>query len=80
MCIQYIKTEEADMLVAPPFISLAILNQLEKLEAAKAAYLWLPSDTFGYLSLPFLTCPYLSLPVLTCPYLSLPFLTFPYLS
>ena len=41
------------------------LNQLEKLEAAKAAYLWLPLVTFPYLTLPFLTFPYLSLPFLT---------------
>ena len=30
-------------------------NQLEKLEAAKPAYLWIPLDTFGYLWLPLLT-------------------------
>ena len=51
-------------------------NQLEKLEAAKAAYLWLPFltfpclplVTFGYLSLPFLTFPYWTLFILTEPY------------
>ena len=36
-------------------------NQLEKLEASKAAYLWLPLVIFPYLLLP-LTFPYLSLP------------------
>ena len=49
-------------------------NQLEKLEAARSAYLFLPFLTFPYLSLPFLTFPYLSLPFFTFPYLSLPFL------
>ena len=49
-------------------------NQLEKLEAARSAYLCLPFLTFPYLSLPFLTFPYLPL------HLSLPFLTKPYLS
>ena len=49
--------------------------QLQKLECAKAAYLWLPFLSFGYLSFPSL-----SLPFLTFPYLSLSFLTFPYLS
>ena len=37
------------------------LNQLEKLEAAKTAYLWLPFLTFSYLSLPILTVPYCAL-------------------
>ena len=46
-------------------------NQLEKLEAARSAYLCLPSLTFPYLSLPFLTFPNLSLPFHTFPYLSL---------
>ena len=36
------------------------IKKLEKLEAAKVAYLWLPFVTFCYLSLPFLTFPYLS--------------------
>ena len=44
-------------------------NQLEKLEAARSAYLCLP-----YLSLPFLT------PFLTFPYLALLCLTLPYLA
>ena len=52
------------------------INQLEKLEAARSAYLCLPSLTFPYLSLPFLTFPNLSLPFHTFPYLSL--LTFPW--
>ena len=43
--------------------------QLEKLEAAKAAYLWLPFLTFGYLFLPLVNFPYLSLTFL---YLLLP--------
>ena len=58
------------------------INQLEKLEAAKAAYLWLPLDNVGYLWLA-----YLSLPVLTfsflplnLSYISLPVLTFPFLT
>ena len=63
------------------FISLGCINfnQLEKLEAARSAYLWLPFLTFPYLSLPILPFPYLSLPFLTYPYLSFPFLTFPVL-
>ena len=36
-------------------------NQLEKLEAARSAYLWLPL-VFGYLWLPFLIFGYLSWP------------------
>ena len=45
-------------------------NQLEKLEAARSAYLWLPF--LPYLSLPFLAFPALpyALPLLTKPYLS----------
>ena len=39
-------------------------SQLEELECAKAAYLWLLLVTFSYLSLPLLTFPYLSLPFL----------------
>ena len=54
------------------------INQLEKLEAAKSAYLWLLLIIFGYLSSPFVTFHYLSLPFPTFPYLSLPFLTGPY--
>ena len=74
------------------YLSLTIY-QLEKLEAVRSAYLWLPLIIFPYhpylffpyLSLPFLTLPYLlfpylSLPFPSFPYLSLPFLTFPYLS
>ena len=49
-------------------------NQLEKLEAAKPAYLWIPLDTFGYLCS--LSFPYLSVLFLTFPYLWLSFLTF----
>ena len=41
-----------------------IYKQLEKLECAKAAYLWFHFLAHGYLSLPFLTFPYLSLPFL----------------
>ena len=63
-------------------------NQHEKLEAAKAAYLylWLTFVTFPYLWLPFVTFTYLSLPLLTFPNLqnlSLTFFTlftFPYIS
>ena len=55
-----------------------LLDQLEKLECAKAAYLLLPL-IINYLWLPFLTIPYISLPFLTFLYLSYPFLTFPYL-
>ena len=39
-------------------------NQLEKLEAARSADLWLP-----YLSVPFINFPYLYLPFITFPYL-----------
>ena len=58
------------------------IKKLEKLEAAKVAYLLLPFVTFCYLLLPFVTFPYLSLPFLTFPYLSLPFLslTGPYIA
>ena len=56
------------------------LNQLEKLEAAKGAYLWLPSLTFGYLTFPYPTFGYLTLPLVNLPYLSLPSLSFPFLS
>ena len=63
---------------------LPYMNQLEKLEAARSAYLCLPFLTYPYLSLPFLTFPYLSLhlslPFLTKPYLSLLSLTKPYLA
>ena len=52
----YVKTNNNSVYI------LKIFNQLENLEAAKAAYLWLPLfwlplATFGYLclSLPFLT-------------------------
>ena len=62
-------------------------NQLEKLEAAKAVYLWyfgylwLPLVGFGgCLWLPLLTFCYLCLPLFTFSHLSLPFPTFPYLS
>ena len=45
----------------------SVRNQLDKLEAAKAAYLWLPLIAFGYLtisdfSLPFIFFPFLSFP------------------
>ena len=46
------------------------LNQLEKLEAAKSAYLCISLVNFPFLSLPFLT-------FLTFPYLFLPFHIFP---
>ena len=68
-------------------VAIIIENQLEELEAARTAYLWLPILTSGYLSLPLVISPYLPLPPLsllfpTFPYLSLPFLslTGPYLS
>ena len=74
------------------YLSLAIY-QLEKLEAVRSAYLWLPLIIFPYhpylffpyfslpfVTLPYLLFPYLSLPFPSFPYLSLPFLTFPYLS
>ena len=54
---------------------LLMLDQIEKLEAAKA-FLSLLFLTTPYLSLPFLSFPYLSSPFLTFPYHSLPFLTF----
>ena len=50
------------------------INQLEKLEAAKAAsfgYFWLPLVAFGCLSLPLVTFPYIWLPFLTFHYLYL---------
>ena len=70
MCIQYTKTEEADTLEAPPFISLAILNQLEKLEAAKSAKaaLSVPSNPGLYLDLLGLTSTLQALLDLTGPY------------
>ena len=37
-------------------------NQLEKLEAARSAYLWLPLFIFGYLWLPLVTFPGLTEP------------------
>ena len=37
-------------------------KQLEKLEAARSAYLWLPLVTFGYIWLPLVTFGYLSWP------------------
>ena len=43
------------------FIFRVKINQLEKLEAARSAYLWLPL-VFGYLWLPFLIFGYLSWP------------------
>ena len=51
-------------------------NQLEKLEAARSAYLWLPLVTFPYLWLPFLallglTGLYFALLGLTGPYWTL---------
>ena len=60
-------------------------NQHEKLEAAKAAYLYLwflylVYFSLHFLSYPFLFLPMLSLPFLTLPYLFFPFLTFSYLS
>ena len=36
-------------------------NQLEKLEVARSAYLWLPLVTFDYLRLPLLWLPFLAL-------------------
>ena len=64
-------------------------NQLEKLEAAEAANLCLPSLTFGYLYLqlplftfglwlPFLPVGYIFLPLVTFPYFCLTFLIGPY--
>ena len=44
-------------------------NQLEKLEAAKGAYLWLPLVTFKTFGL-------VTLPIPTFPYFSLAFFTF----
>ena len=59
-----------------------ILNQLEKLEAAKAdlwlCYVWLPFLNFGYLSISFLSFPFLSGSFLTFPYFSLLSLSLPY--
>ena len=46
-------------------------NQLEQLEAVKAANLQLPLATYPYLWLPFLTFSFLSLTVISFPYLSL---------
>ena len=58
--------------------------QLQKLECAKSAYLWVTVGclwshlvTFPYIWLPFLTFGYLSLPLVTFPYFWLPFLTVP---
>ena len=48
-------------------LCLLIENQLVKLEAAKAAYLWLPLDTFGYLWIPLVTFGYLWLPLVSFP-------------
>ena len=56
-----------------------ILNQLEKLEAAKTAYLRFPLVTFPYLWLPFLTFGYLSLLLVNFPYRSLTLVTFGYI-
>ena len=39
-----------------------IINQLEKLEAVRSAYLWLPFVTFGYLWLHLVTFPGLTEP------------------
>ena len=60
-------------------------NQLEKLEAARSAYLWLPYWAFLgltqlYSALIGLTGPYLALLGLTGPYWALPGLTGPYLA
>ena len=54
-------------------LCLLIENQLEKLEAARSAYLWLTLVTF-----PGLTEPYLALLGLTGPYWALLGLTGPY--
>ena len=59
------------------------VNQLEKLEAARSAYFWLPLFIFGYLSWPYwaflgLTVPYWALLGLTVPYWALLDLTGPY--
>ena len=60
-------------------LNLLCNNQLEKLEAAKAAYLWFPLVTFSYpwllVTLCNLMLPLVTFPYLTLPYLSLPFLT-----
>ena len=48
-------------------------NQLEKLEAARSAYLWLPLVTFGYLWLTLVTFGYLWLPFLALLSLSRPY-------
>ena len=48
-----------------------IANQLEKLEAARSAYLWLLLLAFAYLCLPLLTFAYLCLPLLSSAYLCL---------
>ena len=53
-------------------------NQLEKLEAARSAYLELPLVTFGYLWLPLVTLDYLWLPLVTGPNWALLGLTRPY--
>ena len=52
------------------------INQLEKLEAARSAYLWLPLFIFGYLALLSLSRPYWALLGLTGPHWAL--LTWPH--
>ena len=66
-------------------VTIGIMNHLEKLEAARSAYLLLPLATFGYLSWPHtaslgLTGSYWTLPGLTGPYFALLGLTGPYFS
>ena len=51
----------------------ATFHQLEKLEAARSAYLCLPLFIFGYLWLPLVTFGYLWLPLVTFGYLSWPY-------
>ena len=52
-------------------------NQVEKLEAARSAYLRLPLFIFDYLLLPFITFCYLWLPLVTFGYSWLHLVTFP---
>ena len=66
-------------------VLLLVKNQLEKLEAARSAYLWLPywallGLTGRYLALLSLTRPYSALLGLTGPYWALLGLTWPYLA
>ena len=66
-----------------PFPNIASLNQLEKLEAARSAYLWLPLVTLLGVDRPYsallgLTRPYWALLGLTGPYWAFLGLTGPY--